>query len=146
MSARRRAPVLKVELPYTPAAANRALPLVRHIVGDLVQQVDRWEAAVRQVELASHDNVLENAESERWQREAQRLAAAIEGCVHELMELGVEVRALNTGLVDFPGTLDGREVYFCWMLGEAAVTHYHERDAGFTGRQPLPVEALTPLG
>jgi hypothetical protein len=90
--------------------------------------------------------VLENAESEHWQREAQRLAAEIEGCVHELMELGVEVRALDAGLVDFPGTLDGRDVYFCWMLGEAAVTHWHERDAGFNGRQPLPLEALAPLG
>jgi hypothetical protein len=146
MSARRRAPALKVELPYTAARANRALPLVRRIVGDLVQQVARWEEAVRQVELASHDNVLENTESERWQREAQRLAGEIEGCVHELVELGVEVRALDTGLVDFPGTLDGRDVYFCWLLGEAAVTHWHERDAGFGGRQPLPIEALTPLG
>ena len=146
MNARRRAPDLKVELPYTAARANRALPLVRRIVGDLVQLVARWEEGVRQVELASHDNVLVNTENERWQRETQRLAAEIEGCVHELMELGVEVRALDTGLVDFPGTLDGRDVYYCWMLGEAAVTHWHERDAGFSGRRPLPIEALTPLG
>lgn len=145
MSARRRAPELKVELPYTVSRANRALPLVRRIVSDLVQHVSAWGEAVRQVELASHDNVLENRESERWQRETQRLAGEIEECVRELEELGVEVRALDAGLVDFPGTLDGRDVFFCWMLGEAAVTHWHERDAGFAGRQPLPVAALTTL-
>jgi hypothetical protein len=135
-----------VALPCTAAQANRTLPLVRRIVTDLVQRVRHWEDAVRRVELASHDNVLENAESERWQRETQRLAADIEGCVRELAELGVEVKGLDVGLVDFPGTLDGREVYFCWMLGESAVTHWHERDAGFSRRQPLPLDALATLG
>lgn len=146
MSVSRQPPSLKVTLPYTAAQANRALPLVRNIVTDLVTHARRWEDAVRHVELASHDNVLDNVESERWQRETQRLAADVESCVRELAELGVEVRALDTGLVDFPGTLDGRDVYFCWMLGERAVTHWHERGAGFAGRQPLPLDALTPLG
>jgi len=137
VSAARSTPTLKVTLPYTAVHANKALPLVRRIVADLVDSFRSWEGAVRQVELASHDNVLENAESERWQAEAQRLAAEIEHGVRELAELGIEVRALDIGLVDFPGTLDGRDVYFCWMLGESAVTHWHARDAGFSERQPL---------
>lgn len=146
MSAARREPTLKVALPYTATHANRALPLVRRIVADLVEYFRNWEVAVRQVELTSHDNVLENAESERWQVETQRLAGEIDNCVRELSELGVAVRALDTGLVDFPGTLDGREVYFCWQLGESAVTHWHERDAGFSDRQPLPLAALAEHG
>lgn len=142
MSASSRGPSLKVTLPYTAAQANHALPLVRRIVADLVEQFGRWEDAVRQVELASHDNVLENAESERWQRETQRLAAEIEQCVRELSELGVAVRGLDIGLVDFPGTLHGRDVYFCWKHGEHAVTHWHETDAGFSSRQPVPLADL----
>ncbi len=146
MSTPRPAPTLKVTLPYTAAQANHALPLVRRIVADLVSHARLWEAAVRQVELTSHDNVLENAEAERWQRETQRLAADVDSCVRELAELGVEVRGFDVGLVDFPGTLDGRDVYLCWMLGESAVTHWHERDAGFSSRQPLPIETLASLG
>lgn len=146
MNTPRPAPALKVTLPYTAAQANRALPLVRRIVADLVSHVRHWEEAVREVELASHDNVLENQDAERWQRETQRVAAEIDGCVRELAELGVAVRGLDVGLVDFPGTLDGRDVYFCWQLGEAAVAHWHERDAGVSSRQPLPVEALAPHG
>lgn len=142
----RAAPEAKVTLPYTAAQANRALPLVRRIVGDVVALVRRWEEAVRQVDLASHDNVLENPEAEHWQREAQRLAADVEACVGELAELGIELRAFDTGLVDFPGSLDGRDVYFCWMLGEPAVSHWHDRDAGFTGRQPIPSAALAAQG
>jgi hypothetical protein len=142
----RQPPTLKVTLPYSAARANRALPLVRRIVADLVVHYRSWEEAVRQVELASHDNVVENPEAERWQREAQRVAAEIDHCVLELAELGVEVRGLDVGLVDFPGALDGRDVYFCWMLGESAVTHWHERDAGFSHRQPLPLAELATLG
>lgn len=139
-------PTLKVTLPYTVAQANRTLPLVRRIVGDLVGTFRAWEDAVRQVELTAHENSLVNPESERWQREAQRLAADIDQCVRELSELGIEVRGLDVGLVDFPGELDGREVWFCWMLGEPAVTHWHERDQGFSHRQPLPVGVLEQYG
>jgi hypothetical protein len=146
VKAPRHEPTLKVTLPYTAAQANNALPLVRRIVSDLVSCFRRWEDAVRQVELTAHDNSLENPESERWQREAQRLAGDIDDCVRELSELGVEVKGLDVGLVDFPGTLDGRDVHLCWMLGEPAVTHWHERDAGFSSRQPLPVEVLTTHG
>ena len=143
--ARGESPVLKVALPYTALRANQALPLVRHIVSDLVEQVRLWEEAVRQVELTSHDNVVDNVEAVRWQRETQRIAAEIEGCTRELAELGIELRALDAGLVDFPGTLDGRDVYFCWQLGEDGVTHWHERDAGFSGRQSLPLDVLATI-
>ncbi len=146
MKAKRQEPTLKVALPYTAARANAALPLVRRIVADLVGYYRQWEDAVRQVDLTSHDNLIENSEAVRWQRETQRLAAEIDGCVRELAELGVEVRGIDVGLVDFPGTLDGRDVYFCWMLGESAVTHWHECDAGFSSRQPLPLDALARLG
>ena len=104
MNAKRPEPTLKVTLPYSAARANAALPLVRRIVADLVGHYRHWEEAVRQVDLASHDNVVENAEALRWQRETQRLAGEIDGCVRELAELGVEVRGLDVGLVDFQGS------------------------------------------
>jgi len=146
VNTKRPEPTLKVTLPYSAARANAALPLVRRIVADLVGHYRHWEEAVRQVDLASHDNVVENAEALRWQRETQRLAGEIDGCVRELAELGVEVRGLDVGLVDFPGTLDGRDVFFCWMLGESAVTHWHELDTGFSSRQPLPLGSLANHG
>ena len=117
----RPAPSLKVSLPYTAAQANSALPLVRRIVADLVSAFRGWEDAVRQVELSAHDNSLENPESDRWQREAQRLALDIDTCLRELSELGVDAKGLDVGRVDFPGTLDGRDVTFCWALGDPAV-------------------------
>lgn len=55
----------------------------------------------------------------------------------EITRLGVVVRDPATGLVDFPAERDGEPVYLCWKLGEDEVGHWHDRDSGFAGRQPL---------
>ncbi|TMC48313.1 MAG: DUF2203 family protein [Chloroflexi bacterium] len=57
--------------------------------------------------------------------------------VGEIEDLGIVVRDPSTGLVDFPAERDGRPVYLCWRLGEAAVGFWHDRDTGYMGRQPL---------
>jgi len=55
----------------------------------------------------------------------------------ELQAVGIVLRDLDRGLVDFPALRDGREIYLCWELGEERVGHWHELEAGFAGRQPL---------
>jgi hypothetical protein len=42
--------------------------------------------------------------------------------------------------VDFYGLQEGRLVFLCWRLGEDRVTHWHELDAGFAGRQEITPE------
>jgi len=64
-------------------------------------------------------------------------ARAIREKVRQIHDLGVEVKDLDMGLVDFPSLRDGREVYLCWKVDEPTVAYWHERDAGFRGRQPL---------
>jgi len=131
--------------PWTAEQANRALPLVRRIVDDLTTCYAAWQEAVIRFEYATSKSRAEapDTEADALQQEAQKLAVEIEGFVRELDELGVECRALDKGLLDFPGELDGRPVYFCWQRGEAVVDHWHEIDAGFAGRQPLPEPALS---
>jgi hypothetical protein len=60
----------------------------------------------------------------------QRAVKAIEG-------LGLQLKDINTGLIDFLSERDGREVYLCWRFDEPRVAHWHDLDAGFAGRQPL---------
>lgn len=126
--------------PWTIERANRALPLVRRIADDLVTRYEDWRTLVERFELATTRSTGQapDDEAERLAREIQRAAADIEGFVNELTALGVECKSIERGLLDFPGELDGRRVYLCWMRGEPAVTHWHELDAGFAGRQPLP--------
>ncbi len=57
--------------------------------------------------------------------------------VDELAEIGVELKDYETGLVDFVGRHEGRDVYLCWKLGEEKITHWHELNTGFAGRKPV---------
>jgi hypothetical protein len=129
---------------FTVEEANRTLPLVGRIVDDLVRDHRIWEDKVREFELATVGSSPEHPDAiaELLQIEAQRLAREIEGYIAELNALGVIVKGMDTGLVDFRGQIDGREVYYCWKLGEPSVMYWHEIDAGFVGRQRLHPLAL----
>jgi len=124
---------------WTVEKANRALPLVKRIADDLVRTHAQWQELVEQFELAATRSTATrpDPEAERLAREVQRAAKEIQGFVGELTALGVECKSIETGLMDFAGEREGRLVYFCWKHGESAVTHWHELDAGFAGRQPL---------
>ena len=129
---------------FTVEEANRTLPLVSKIVADLVREHEQWEDKVREFELATVGSSPEkpDAIAELLQMEAQRLARDIEGYIAELSDLGVVCKGMDTGLVDFRGQIDGRDVYYCWKLGEPSVMYWHEIDAGFVGRQLLHPLAL----
>ncbi|HEX3967064.1 MAG TPA: DUF2203 domain-containing protein [Edaphobacter sp.] len=55
----------------------------------------------------------------------------------EIDSIGVQVKDLEEGLLDFPSVLDGKAVLLCWKLGEVAITHWHTEAEGFAGRKPL---------
>ncbi len=74
---------------------------------------------------------------QQHEKQIEKLARSIREKVRTLHEMGVEVKDLDMGLVDFPSLRDGREVYLCWKVDEPTVAFWHELDAGFRGRQPL---------
>jgi hypothetical protein len=55
----------------------------------------------------------------------------------EIDEIGVQVKDLDTGLLDFPCNIDGETVLLCWKLGESSIEHWHTVESGFQGRQPI---------
>jgi hypothetical protein len=55
----------------------------------------------------------------------------------EIEKMGVVVRDPASGLVDFPAEREGEPVFLCWRVEEDAVGHWHDRDSGYMGRQPL---------
>jgi len=125
---------------FSAADANRTLPLVRRIVRDIVTLYPEWKERVEifAVFAANATSEHPDPQAESAAREVQRLAQEIEGCLRELSALGVEYKQpLESGLVDFPAQLEGRDVYLCWQYDEPAVSHWHDKDAGFAGRKPL---------
>lgn len=124
---------------WTPERANKALPLVRRIVDDLVMHYRRWTELMERFEVASLRSTPEHPdpEAELLTQQVQDAAREVQGFVAELEALGVECKGFEQGLVDFPGERDGVPIHYCWQRGETTVAHWHPRDTGFAGRQPL---------
>jgi hypothetical protein len=57
--------------------------------------------------------------------------------VEEIDSIGVQVKDLSIGLLDFPCKVEDRIVLLCWKMGESRITHWHTVESGFQGRQPL---------
>ena len=55
----------------------------------------------------------------------------------EIDSIGVQVKDLDIGLLDFPCEVEGRTVLLCWKLGETSITHWHGTEEGFAGRKPV---------
>lgn len=129
---------------FTVQQANATLPLVRAIATDLMAlSQDVTERRLRLADLVNGrslrpgdpyaDELLESKKG--LARDLERL----QGFVDELLELGVEPKDLQDGLIDFPSRLNGGLVYLCWKLGEPEIMYYHEEDSGYAGRKPLTV-------
>ena len=57
--------------------------------------------------------------------------------IAEIDSIGVQVKDLDAGLLDFPCRLDDQVVLLCWRMGETSIEHWHTVESGFQGRQPL---------
>ena len=65
------------------------------------------------------------------------LACQVEDMVQEILDKGIILRNVSSGLVDFPSQRDGREVFLCWTGGEERIEFWHETNRGFEHREPL---------
>jgi hypothetical protein len=57
--------------------------------------------------------------------------------ISEIDSIGVQVKDLDAGLLDFPFRLDEDIVLLCWRIGESTIEHWHTVESGFQGRQPV---------
>jgi hypothetical protein len=134
---------------FTVEQANAALPLVRAIASDLAQlsrdvieRRERLSQLRRGREQQQRSFGLYSEELSQIEEELEKDTERLQEYVDELRALGVEPKNGPEGLVDFPSLMDGRLVYLCWKLGESEVLHWHDLDAGFSGRQPLTADSV----
>jgi hypothetical protein len=72
-------------------------------------------------------------------RKAQREKAiqVAKDTLSEINAIGVQVKDLEIGLLDFPCRVNGEIVLLCWKMGEPTITHYHGTEEGYAGRRPI---------
>jgi hypothetical protein len=104
----------------------------------LTEQLSRSGVRVTGALLAGGDPDSDDPGVLRLVAHAQALYDTIRDSVTAIEGLGAEIKDLEEGLIDFHSLRDGtKEVVLCWRMGENAITHYHELDAGFSGRRPV---------
>ena len=117
---------------FTLALANKTLPLVKRVVGDIVTTHERALEIQAQIESMKQGK----AQSE-LQGQLDSTLDRLQGFVDELTEIGCDLKDYQTGLIDFVGRHQGRDVFLCWKLGEERIAYWHEINGGFAGRKPV---------
>lgn len=127
---------------FTRAEANTLLPTLRPLL-ERMQALRRESAQLDEEHKRLHWKARGNGHDEPddaltdVQRRRERVNVALGEHVDRIHALGVLVKDLDTGLVDFPWMRAGTMAYLCWRLGEPAVDWWHDVDSGFAGRQRL---------
>ena len=117
---------------FTPQEANKRLPLVKQIVGDILAKARQLRSVMAGANAASEKEAYE------------KILAQMNRLIDELESLGCFYKDWNfeKGLVDFPAIIDGQEVLLCWHSDEPDVRWYHGIEEGFGGRRQIPDELL----
>jgi hypothetical protein len=127
---------------FTPDEANRALDEVRPAAERLVavrrrlRELERTQASLITA-IGGNGGGYAASDLNEAQTELQGLIEAAHALLQRLDDLGVRVKDLDTGLLDFPALRDDEEVELCWYVGEREVAYWHRIGEGFAGRKPV---------
>ncbi|GAB4296689.1 MAG: DUF2203 domain-containing protein [Ignavibacteriaceae bacterium] len=118
---------------FTPQEARKTLPLVKRIVKDILDTTREMRLYAEDIEGKIEEDPT-----------IKKMAEQVNGFLAELEEIGCYYKDpnFNTGLVDFPSVIDGKDVFLCWRSDEDDIRFYHEVNAGFANRKPVPEEYL----
>jgi hypothetical protein len=124
---------------FTLAEASAMLPDLR----DKLRLLQRGKRELRSINETLRDispAMRANGSGQRaheLELKAAELVSRMGAVLAEVEDLGVLVKDIDQGLVDFPALRDGRVVFLCWMVDEPEIGYWHEIDDGFRGRRAL---------
>jgi hypothetical protein len=128
---------------FTLEEATQALAQVRPLAERMVElasALQPWRAELEEIGSRVAGNGHGQQLAARLRALEEQLAGAAEelrAIVEEIHALGVQVKDVDRGLVDFPTQRDGDTVLLCWRVGEDAIGFWHGLEEGFAGRKPL---------
>lgn len=128
---------------FSPERANALIPKIEPLVDELLTK--RRDLAIK---LLENDTSRKGVPPEMTPRLAGvrspfppprfgELKSEIVRLIHRIESFGCIVKDIDLGLIDFPSTRDGEQVYLCWKAGEPGITTYHGIEEGFRDRKPL---------
>jgi hypothetical protein len=103
----------------------------------LMVQVEAEQQALARRVFLNGGTYLDVVPLARRKAERMRAEQRAKDALAEIDSIGVQVKDLDIGLLDFPCEVDGRIVLLCWKLGEKSITYWHDTQEGFAGRKPI---------
>jgi hypothetical protein len=103
----------------------------------LMEQVEAEQQAIAHRVFLNGGTYLDVVPLARRKAERMKAEQRAKDALAEIDSIGVQVKDLDIGLLDFPCQVDGRIVLLCWKLGEKSITHWHGTEEGFAGRKPI---------
>ena len=126
---------------YTLEEARATLPLVRSIVRDIREVWQKYVEDKTRSDLFFGLRKIEDCSKEELHY-LEVLESTLNEFYDELHALGVELKAPDTGLVDFRSDYNGKEVYLCWRYGEPDILYWHAFEDGYSGRRLIEQEEV----
>jgi hypothetical protein len=132
---------------FTLREAQNLLPQVERLIQsamDLKREFDRSAAAVNNLKERIHmmgGLLIDGRAAVEARSRRDTSTKLLRKSLNDILELGVQIKDLDTGLIDFPTRFRGREVYLCWKFGETSIEYWHG-DEGFRGRKPIDRDFL----
>jgi hypothetical protein len=123
--------------------AQSLLPILESLLRRAIDAKASADAVEAELQMLGHKiflsgGMLVDVASVARKRLAQRASVQqAQDAIQEIDSIGVQVKDLDKGLLDFPCQLGEQVVLLCWMLGEPRIDFWHTVEAGFQGRQPL---------
>ena len=128
---------------FTLSEAQMLLPVVESLLrkaraagaraGELEQEMQQLSQRI----FMSGGMQVNVAQAARRRAEREKALQEARDTLAEIDEIGVQVKDLEQGLLDFPCVMEGRTVLLCWKLGEPEIGYWHSEEDGFAGRKPL---------
>jgi hypothetical protein len=119
-------------LPIVQSLLNRAIE-AKQAAGTLQEEM---QELVRHI-FISGGVLVDIAATHKRKLALEALVQRAKDAIEEIDAIGVQVKDLDTGLLDFPCMLEGETVLLCWKRGEERIEFWHRIEDGFAGRQPI---------
>ena len=123
---------------FTIKDANEVLPIVIKKFKDIVNLKD--QAVLIQSEMETNPKYMSNFKD--YVIKKQELNTTMSNfykAIEDLENMGVMIKSIEEGLLDFPSIRFNEEVFLCWKVGETEIKFWHGKEEGFMGRKPLSV-------
>jgi hypothetical protein len=128
---------------FTLEEAHKLLPVLKSLLQKAmdgrqrVRQIDQGLRDLKHRILLSGGLLVDVAAAARNRAEIVRAYQEIKDASAEITAIGVQVKDLDIGLLDFPCQVEDETVLLCWKFGEERITHWHGLEEGFAGRKPI---------